>query len=80
MGKPYDPELAFQYNAVYGDYDRVLSYLYYDDLAQGALLEAQLLMEGMRQNWLFRGNMPEEALRPTLAPETVGPVWGGLNP
>ncbi len=47
---------------------------------QGALLEAQLLMEGMRQNWLFRGNMPEEALRPTLAPETVGPVWGGLNP
>jgi len=42
MGKPYDPELAFQYNAVYGDYDRVLSYLYYDDLAQGGRFGARL--------------------------------------
>ncbi len=42
MGKPYDPELAFRYNAVYGDYDRILSYLYYDDLAQGGRFGARL--------------------------------------
>lgn len=28
-----DPELLYRYSAVYGDYERVLSYLYYDDFA-----------------------------------------------
>lgn len=31
VGEPYDPEVAYRFNARYGDYDRVLSYLYYDD-------------------------------------------------
>ncbi len=42
MGKPFDPELSYQYNAVYGDYDRILSYLYYDDLLQGGRFGARL--------------------------------------
>ncbi len=42
IGEPFDPELAFQYNAAYGDYDRILSYLYYDDLAQGGRFGARL--------------------------------------
>lgn len=41
-GRPIDPELAFQYNAVYGDYDRFLSYLYYDDLTQGGKFGARV--------------------------------------
>ncbi|MCP4641442.1 MAG: hypothetical protein GY851_13455 [bacterium] len=31
VGEPYDPEVGYQYNARYGDYDRILTYLYYDD-------------------------------------------------
>ena len=41
-GEPFDPELAFRYNALYADYDRILSYLYYDDLAQGGRFGARL--------------------------------------
>ncbi|MFO7974562.1 MAG: hypothetical protein R6V12_08005 [Candidatus Hydrogenedentota bacterium] len=41
-GSPYDAELAFQYNAIYGDYDRILSYLYYDDISQGGKFGARL--------------------------------------
>lgn len=29
--KPYDPEASFRYNSRFGDYSRVLSYVYYDD-------------------------------------------------
>lgn len=29
--RPFNPARQFQYNAIYGDYDRLLTYLYYDD-------------------------------------------------
>jgi hypothetical protein len=32
-GEPFSDELSFRYNAQFGDYNRVLSYLYYDDSA-----------------------------------------------
>ncbi|MBI4559095.1 MAG: LPS assembly protein LptD [Candidatus Hydrogenedentes bacterium] len=40
--KPYDPEIAYQYDARYGDYDRILTYLYYDDTALGGTLSSRL--------------------------------------
>ena len=30
-GDPFDPDLTTRLNAVYGDYDRLLTYVYYDD-------------------------------------------------
>ena len=48
--------------------------------AQSTLLEVQLLMEGMQQNWLFRGSVQQVPARPALAPADVGPVWGGVQP
>ncbi len=30
-GRPFDPEVSYSYDVRYGDYDRFLSYLYYDD-------------------------------------------------
>jgi len=29
--RPIDPEVLYRYNAYYADYDRILSYIYYDD-------------------------------------------------
>lgn len=31
FGRPYDEEIAYQYSAQFGDYTRMLTYLYYDD-------------------------------------------------
>jgi len=33
VGKPYNDEAAYQYRTQYGSYDRVMTYLYYDDYA-----------------------------------------------
>jgi hypothetical protein len=30
-GEPFDPEVAYRYNAQYGDYDRLLAFFYYDN-------------------------------------------------
>lgn len=48
--------------------------------AQATLLEVQILMEGMQQNWLFRGNVQQVPARPALAPSDIGPVWEGAQP
>jgi lipopolysaccharide assembly outer membrane protein LptD (OstA)/DNA-binding beta-propeller fold protein YncE len=37
-----DPESEYQYNIRYGDYDRLLTYLYYDDRAQGGRFNGRL--------------------------------------
>lgn len=41
-GEPYDPEVAYRYNAQYGDYDRILSYIYYNDRDFGGRLDGRL--------------------------------------
>jgi hypothetical protein len=34
-GRPWDPEAAYQFNAQYGDYNRILAFLYYDGTPLG---------------------------------------------
>jgi lipopolysaccharide assembly outer membrane protein LptD (OstA) len=41
-GEPWDWETAYQYDARYGDYNRLLSYLYYDDTTIGGNLNGRL--------------------------------------
>ncbi|MBN2308904.1 MAG: hypothetical protein JXR94_08045, partial [Candidatus Hydrogenedentes bacterium] len=41
-GRPFDPEVAYRYNAQYGDYDRLLTYLYYNDLASESRLNGRI--------------------------------------
>lgn len=40
--RPYNPEASYQYNAQYGDYDRLLSFLYYDNTADGGRFNGRL--------------------------------------
>lgn len=42
LDKPYDPEKTYKYNARYGDYDRILTYLYYDDRDRGGKTTGRL--------------------------------------
>ncbi len=42
VGKPLRTESSFQYNAQYGDYDRLLTYLYYDNRNLGGKLNGRV--------------------------------------
>lgn len=42
VGEPLNPESNFRYNAQYGDYDRLLTYLYYDDRNLGGRLNGRV--------------------------------------
>jgi lipopolysaccharide assembly outer membrane protein LptD (OstA) len=42
LNRPVDPEILYQYNAQYGDYDRLLGYFYYDDTAFTGDLNARV--------------------------------------
>ncbi|MFP4191647.1 MAG: hypothetical protein ACLFU6_06200 [Candidatus Hydrogenedentota bacterium] len=41
VGRPFDPEQTFRFNAQYGSYRRLMSYLYYDDRALGGDFHAK---------------------------------------
>ncbi len=41
-GKSSSPELAYRYNARFGDYDRILSYFYYDNTRLGGRVSGRL--------------------------------------
>jgi len=40
--EPFDPETADKYNTAYGDYDRLLAFLYYDDRHYGGVLNGRI--------------------------------------
>ena len=42
FGRPYYEDPLYQYDSQYGDYSRLLTYVYYDQLPQGGLLNAHL--------------------------------------
>lgn len=42
VGRPVDPRLGFDYNARYGDYNRILTQLYYDNTPLGGKMSGRL--------------------------------------
>ena len=40
--EPFDPETADKYNTAYGDYDRLLAFLYYDDRNEGGVFNGRI--------------------------------------
>jgi lipopolysaccharide assembly outer membrane protein LptD (OstA) len=40
--EPFDPETADKYNTAYGDYDRLLAFLYYDDRSSGGVFNGRI--------------------------------------
>ncbi len=42
VGRPYDDDALFEYNALYGDYDRILAQLYYDDTVLGGRFNSRI--------------------------------------
>ncbi|HOJ33812.1 MAG TPA: putative LPS assembly protein LptD [Candidatus Hydrogenedentes bacterium] len=42
IDRPVDPETVYRYNAQYGDYDRILGYLYYDDRVYAGKFNARI--------------------------------------
>ncbi len=42
IDRPVDPEEVYRYNAQYGDYERILSYIYYDDRVYAGRFNARI--------------------------------------